>query len=48
MQVGGKNVHDGMVDTVRSFADAFVSGARQLGFERHIAYFDQSYNSAEK
>ncbi len=46
--MGGKNVHAGMVRDVRSFAEEFLSKAHELGFSRHLAYFDQNYPSAEK
>ncbi len=49
-QVGGKNVHSGMVATVSAFARDLVAKAaeRDMGFGRHLAYFDQNYESAEK
>ena len=47
--MGGKNVHSGMAETVAEFARSLVSAAAadDLGFGRHLAYFDQSYLSAQ-
>ena len=47
-QVGGKNIHDGMLEVVRAFVEELVSKAALLGYSRHCVLFDQNYHKPEK
>ncbi len=46
--MGGKNIQSGMVATVENFAKELISRAGDLGFSKHLAYFDQDYNNLER
>ena len=47
-QVGGKNVSDNMVAKVNTFVDELLKRTAEIGYSRHVAFFDQNFKQKHK
>ena len=47
-QVGGKNVSDNMVAKVNTFVEELLKRTAEIGYSRHVAFFDQNFRQKHK